>query len=278
MNASEDVVRERQLTSFLNEGDSVKVMNKEGKLMEYEKRYDKIEFMLYELEQKHKTSMNMINKANEIIQFKSTIMSAFEKFEENVKNYTKEESNSYSVNENNLKNILNQLTKKMKECGEQEFTNKEVTCKSIISLSQSMNKDAIEYMKELRNKEEEDKMKENLKEVEKLKTDGFLSELSDVIKHNASKLVEWSGKRFDSVLYDSERDDKNSQTCRNNIFCHGNIYFIAEDSKGNVFGHYQNRIIAEQSIELKKNDYFSFVLFGKGKRNQSNSIMTKVPN
>ena len=76
---------------------------------------------------------------------------------------------------------------------------------------------------------------------------------------NIAKLEEWSGKKYDLRLYDSDRDEKDYNEFNSEILYQTNLYFIVIDSENNVFGHYHPREIND-CINLDDNT-FLFTLY-----------------
>ena len=84
------------------------------------------------------------------------------------------------------------------------------------------------------------------------------------IVNNIPKLEEWSGKKYSSVLYDSDIDGKDSSIFRNKILNHNQLCFIAIDSNDNVFGHYHPGVIDKIGVNFDKN-IFIFTLNSNGR-------------
>ena len=60
---------------------------------------------------------------------------------------------------------------------------------------------------------------------------------------NMKKLEEWSGCKYESILYDSDNDGIENKTFKIKVLGHEHLYFIVIDSKNNVFGHYHDSLI-----------------------------------
>ena len=84
------------------------------------------------------------------------------------------------------------------------------------------------------------------------------------VVNNIPKLEEWSGKKYSSVLYDSDIDGKDSSIFRNKIMNHNQLYFIAIDSNDNVFGHYHPGVI-DKIGSNNDNNIFIFTLNSNGR-------------
>ena len=84
------------------------------------------------------------------------------------------------------------------------------------------------------------------------------------VVNNIPKLEEWSGKKYSSVLYDSDIDGKDSSIFRNKILNHNQLYFIAIDSNDNVFGHYHPGVIDKIGNDICAN-IFIFTLNSNGR-------------
>ena len=86
------------------------------------------------------------------------------------------------------------------------------------------------------------------------------------VVNNIPKLEEWSGKKYSSVLYDSDIDGKDSSIFRNKILNHNQLYFIAIDSHDNVFGHYHPGVIDKIYPNCNDdNNIFIFTLNSNGR-------------
>ena len=85
------------------------------------------------------------------------------------------------------------------------------------------------------------------------------------VVNNIPKLEEWSGKKYSSVLYDSDIDGKDSSIFRNKILNHNQLYFIAIDSNDNVFGHYHPGVIDKIGYNIHDNNIFIFTLNSNGR-------------
>ena len=85
------------------------------------------------------------------------------------------------------------------------------------------------------------------------------------VVNNIPKLEEWSGKKYSSVLYDSDIDGKDSSIFRNKILNHNQLYFIAIDSNDNVFGHYHPGVIDKIRRNIYDNNIFIFTLNSNGR-------------
>ena len=82
---------------------------------------------------------------------------------------------------------------------------------------------------------------------------------------NIPKLEEWCGKKYSSVLYDSDIDGKDSSIFRKKIMNHNQLYFIAIDSNDNVFGHYHPGVIDKINDFIYDNNIFIFTLNSNGR-------------
>ena len=80
---------------------------------------------------------------------------------------------------------------------------------------------------------------------------------------NIPLLEDWSGKIFSKVLYDSERDGKESSIFKNSVISHENLYFIEIDEENNIFGIYYPARIALGSYTIQ--DIFLFTLYSNGR-------------
>ena len=80
------------------------------------------------------------------------------------------------------------------------------------------------------------------------------------IVNNIPILEEWSGLKFNEVLYDSEKDGKSSEIFRNKVVNYSHLYFIVIDSNNNVFGHYHNGIINRIGHRIYDKSIFMFSL------------------
>ena len=85
------------------------------------------------------------------------------------------------------------------------------------------------------------------------------------VVNNMNKLEEWSGKKYSSVLYDSDIDGKDSSIFRNKILNHNQLYFIAIDSNDNVFGHYHPGVVDGIGSNIYDNNIFIFTLNSDGR-------------
>ena len=85
------------------------------------------------------------------------------------------------------------------------------------------------------------------------------------VVNNIPKLEEWSGKKYSSVLYDSDIDGKDSSIFRNKILNHNQLCFIAIDSNDNVFGHYHPGVIDKINGWIYDNNIFIFTLNSNGR-------------
>ena len=91
-----------------------------------------------------------------------------------------------------------------------------------------------------------------------------INETYRYVVNNMNKLEEWCGKKYSSVLYDSDIDGKDSSIFRNKILNHNQLYFIAIDSNDNVFGHYHPGVIDKIGVNFDKN-IFIFTLNSNGR-------------
>ena len=92
-----------------------------------------------------------------------------------------------------------------------------------------------------------------------------INETYRYVVNNIPKLEEWSGKKYSSVLYDSDIDGKDSSIFRNKILNHNQLYFIAIDSNDNVFGHYHPGVIDEIDTWIHDKNIFIFTLNSNGR-------------
>ena len=81
-----------------------------------------------------------------------------------------------------------------------------------------------------------DELRKNLKSNEIMKP---VNPYKYVV-NNIDKLEEWSGRKYSSVLFDSEVDGKDSSIFRSKVLHQSHLYFIIIDSDNNVFGHYHS--------------------------------------
>ena len=88
---------------------------------------------------------------------------------------------------------------------------------------------------------------------------------NEYIDDNIDMLEEWSGLEVGEVLYDSERDGKQSKTFRDKILHHKQMYFIIIDSDGNVFGHYHSTKIDKVNVDYYDRNIFMFTLNSNGR-------------
>ena len=90
------------------------------------------------------------------------------------------------------------------------------------------------------------------------------NKLNMYVSLNIETLEEWSGKKYSSVLYDSDIDGKDTSTFRDKIMNQSQLYFIVVDSENDVFGHYHSGVIHK---ELCNNDdgIFIFTLNSNGR-------------
>ena len=84
------------------------------------------------------------------------------------------------------------------------------------------------------------------------------------VVNNIPKLEEWSGRKYSTVLYDSDIDGKDSSIFREKIMNHNQLYFIAIDSNDNVLGHYHPGVIDKIGVNFDKN-IFIFTLNSNGR-------------
>ena len=76
------------------------------------------------------------------------------------------------------------------------------------------------------------------------------------VTENIKTLEEWSGHQMNRVLYDSDKDGKDSSIFREKIINHEHLYFIVFDSNDNVFGHYHDGVIDRISKDEEDGDSF----------------------
>ena len=95
--------------------------------------------------------------------------------------------------------------------------------------------------------------------------DARLQKVNKYVFNNMNKLEEWSGKKYSSVLYDSDIDGKDSSIFRNKILNHNQLCFIAIDSNDNVFGHYHPGVIDKINNHIYDNNIFIFTLNSNGR-------------
>ena len=106
---------------------------------------------------------------------------------------------------------------------------------------------------------------------------------NEYIDDNIDMLEEWSGLEVGEVLYDSERDGKESKTFRDQILHHKQMYFIIIDSDGNVFGHYHSTVInspgnwSNDSERVHDRNIFMFTLNSNG-RCEAKKCKSKINN
>ena len=86
---------------------------------------------------------------------------------------------------------------------------------------------------------------------------------------NISTLEEWSKKKFDKILYDSDRDGIEETTFGSKVLNQKQLYFIVIDSNNNVFGHYHPGIIDKVYAGYFENNnddnLFLFTLYSNGR-------------
>ena len=58
------------------------------------------------------------------------------------------------------------------------------------------------------------------------------------ITNNIPILEEWSGKEYNTVLFDSDIDGDDCELLHSIILEHSSLYFIVIDTEYNIFGHY----------------------------------------
>ena len=104
------------------------------------------------------------------------------------------------------------------------------------------------------------------KENNKGKSSKYLIDINNEhIEENIEILEEWSERQVDNILYDSDRDGKDSQTFRNKIMNHQHLYFIIIDNQNNVFGHYHDSVINKIGSSIFDKKIFLFTLFSNGR-------------
>ena len=208
LNENDDLIKKNNLESKMRiEG--IEQMKNEDIVTEYEKRYDQTEEMLssYSLSVNNKKEIinTYKNKLN-IISDLTSIVDDLNRINSDMNITESALDKAIEMNTNNLKVILNQLSEK------------------------------IEYYS-----------KDNASDLKKdVKADRVIS-LKD-IEQNYTELIyskiiyfrEWSGQKFNSILYDSNVDDNNTETFRNKIMNHQHLYFIVIDENNSIFGHYHN--------------------------------------
>ena len=87
--------------NLVNETNEMNGMTMNEKLGEYENRFDKTEFRLYELNSKHTYFSNISRKQKVLLQYKQHLMDIFERYEKSYDSFVEKESKSYVVNDNN---------------------------------------------------------------------------------------------------------------------------------------------------------------------------------
>ena len=80
------------------------------------------------------------------------------------------------------------------------------------------------------------------------------------ILKNVDLLEEWSNKKCDEVLYDSEYDGNKGSIFREKILNHEHLYFIIIDKDDNVFGHYHDKNINRACSKMYDDNMFMFTL------------------
>ena len=78
-------------------------MSEKDKLAEFEKRYDKVEFILYDLNKRHHASSVKVKKAKELLQLSTVFSKMFNKFKQNISKAEVMESHNCIANEKNIK-------------------------------------------------------------------------------------------------------------------------------------------------------------------------------
>ena len=101
-------------------------------------------------------------------------------------------------------------------------------------------------------------MKENeIKQIEQ--------SYNEYIIKNIPILEEWSGYKYNQIIYDSDKDGKINEIFKNKIINHSHLYFIIIDSNNNVFGHYHNEIIDRIKFPIYNKTIFMFTLNSNGR-------------
>ena len=88
---------------------------------------------------------------------------------------------------------------------------------------------------------------------------------NDHIEENVGLLEEWSGLSYDRIVYDSDKDGKNSEMFKQKVMDQEHLYFIVIDNQNNVFGHYHPSVIHGIRTDCIDNNIFMFTLFSNGR-------------
>ena len=94
-------------------------------------------------------------------------------------------------------------------------------------------------------------------------------------------LEEWSEKKFNTVLFDSDTDGEDYKLFHSRILEHSSHYFIVIDTNGNVFGHYYPSMIDkiwDYEIEGTNDDNNIFMFTLKNKENSGSKRFMHVGN
>ena len=88
---------------------------------------------------------------------------------------------------------------------------------------------------------------------------------SKYVFNNIDKLEEWSGKKYGSILFDSERDGNDSKIFKQKIMNQCQLYFIVIDTEEIVFGHYHPGVIDKTYYEVHDSKIFLFTINSNGR-------------
>ncbi|BFU19242.1 trichohyalin, putative [Entamoeba histolytica] len=90
---------------------------------------------------------------------------------------------------------------------------------------------------------------------------------NDKLKEIIKQIEEWTERRINNILFDSDKDDwnKNTSVFDQRIKNKEHIIIIIEDSRGNRFGGYVNSKIDKYDYYIKDSKSFLFSLESKGR-------------
>ena len=222
-----DIVREEQLEKFkLNDAQADEMHRKDIRAY-YDGKYDMYDEKMHSLENDKKQIETFFQSVENIHNQLEEILKSKESF-----------TRAYDVNLNNIKIVLNDVIGYLNRYSSDDEQKDSIPVKSNIHI--------------------DPKPKNIVTEGNKLQP------TCKYVTENICKLEEWSGKKFSSIIYDSERDGTDCSIFREKIMNQSKLYFIVIDSNDNVFGHYHPGVI-DKIGNCSDNDIFLFTLNSNGR-------------
>ena len=259
-----DIVKEEKLDEkYLIDDDAEDKMSKSDIRTHYQGEYDKYEEKICNLENDKKQLDTCFQRVENTMKQMEEILNSRDSIK-----------NAFDININNIKIVMNTVIENISK-----YTRRD---------DKSMKKLSLHTQKHIDPKSKQT-IVINKVSPKIASTADRLKASNKYVIDNIPSLESWSGKKYSSVLYDSEIDSKRSSVFRKKIMKHSQLYFIVVDSDNNVFGHYHPGVI-DKLGNVSKNEknlddgIFLFTLNSNGRskvtkyNNRKQGVNTQIFN